>query len=841
MGKAIPEFIDIDYTHLQTRELIADKKVLYLSSLPREIPAAKLINILSFSGKSVPLFHGKMGILKDELNAWKKRGYTVALTVSSLERAKRLREYFWEENVELPVIKDIFNPEELLGRAFIILGNFSSGFEIPNLKLAVISEEEIFGRKKHTKVLRNFKNGTHITHHGELKPGDYVVHVHHGIGRYIGLEQLSVGGVSRDYLNIQYHGQDRLYVTTDQVKLIQKYVGAEGHKPKLNKLGGSEWQKVKARVKESVQDMAKQLLELYAARETVPGHAFVPDDAMQALFEETFPYVETPDQARAIEEVKSDMIKPKPMDRLLCGDVGYGKTEVALRAAFKAVQDSKQVVVLVPTTVLAQQHYKTFTERFEDFPVRIDMLSRFRTSREQKVIVDALKKGTVDIVIGTHRLLSKDVSFKDLGLLIVDEEQRFGVAHKEKIKQISRNVDVLTLTATPIPRTLHMAMAGVRDMSVIETPPEDRYPVQTYVIEYSENLIKEAVRKELDRGGQVYFLHNRVEDIDRVKLQLQRIFPDASIGVAHGKMREDELERVMLRFIDGEYQILLCTTIVENGLDIPNVNTLIVDEADKLGLSQLYQIRGRVGRTNRIAYAYFTYRKNKVLNQQAEKRLAAIREFTEFGSGFKIAKRDLELRGAGNILGPEQHGHMLAIGFDLYCKLLEDSVKQLKGAVPAKREEETMDIEVHVSAFISNKYVPDSSQIMDIYQELGACETVEEVASIEESLIDRFGAMPVATMNLLKLTRIKVMAKQFNVIKIKHLGQEIDIIFRPDFIIKGEKLLDLARGMDRRLSFSVANGLVIKVRVTKLNQEEILDLLENIFQRLSSLEVQGQH
>ncbi|KUO50728.1 MAG: hypothetical protein APF76_15640 [Desulfitibacter sp. BRH_c19] len=839
LGKALPELKDTEYSSQEIMEFFKSQNVTYLSALPREIPQTELVNILSFTGKSVPPFHGKINLLLDEYKAWKKRGYTVALTVSSNERAVRLKEYLWKEKIEIPFIKNITSVDEINQKSFIAIGNFGKGFEIPSIKLVVVSDEELFGRKKLTKVLRTFKDGAKIGHHGELKVGDFVVHVQHGIGKYLGIEHLRIGGVFRDYLNIQYAGQDKLYVPTDQVELIQKYVGAEGHRPKLHKLGGTDWQKVKTRVKESVREMAKQLLELYATRESVEGYTFPPDDNLQELFEDSFPYSETPDQLKAIKDTKMDMQKKKPMDRLICGDVGYGKTEIALRAAFKAVMDSKQVAVLVPTTVLAQQHYQTFTERFADFPVVIDTLSRFRTAKEQRGVVEGTEKGLVDIVIGTHRLLSGDIKFKNLGLLVVDEEQRFGVSHKEKIKQIRKNVDVLTLTATPIPRTMHMALAGVRDMSVIETPPEDRYPVQTYVIEYSDNLVRDAIRKELDRGGQVYYIHNKIEDILKVKLHLGKMVPEASIGVAHGRMKEDELEQVMLDFIEGNHHVLLCTTIVENGLDISNVNTLIVDEADKLGLSQLYQIRGRVGRTNRIAYAYFTYKKNKILNQQAEKRLGAIREFTEFGSGFKIAKRDLEIRGAGNILGPEQHGHMIAIGFDLYCRLLEDSVRQLKGERQHENLQETLEMEVNVSAYVSNKYVPDSSQIMDVYQNLGNCESLEEVKSIEESLIDRYGEMPVESNNLITLTRIKVIAKKFKVIKIKHVGDEIEIAFAPDFIIKGEKLFELAKGMDRRLTFSGAKGLMIKLRTSKLSQKQILDFLENIFLKLAALE--GNH
>jgi transcription-repair coupling factor (superfamily II helicase) len=677
-GKAIPGLKEIDFEYQQVKGFFTKGRTVYLSSLPRGIAEVKLDQVKSLSGKDIPFFHGNFKLLSEELFAWKKKGHTILLVVSTNERAKRLQQYLWEKGLEMPIIEGTKQSGQSYGRMAIVIGSLAKGFEVAGFKLVLISEGELFDKKKFTKRLQNFKeDGTKIGHYGDLKIGDYVVHIQHGIGKYLGIEQLDIAGIHRDYLNIQYFGQDRLYVPTDQAEMIKKYSGSEGHSPKLHKLGSADWQRAKSRVKESVKEMAKKLLELYAAREAVKGFAFLPDDGMQALFEEAFLYTETPDQLKTIAEVKEDMEKEQPMDRLLCGDVGYGKTEVALRAAFKAVQSSKQVALLVPTTVLAQQHYKTFVERFEGFPVTVKMLSRFRTAKEQRCILKDLEKGLVDIVIGTHRILSKDVKFKDLGLLVVDEEQRFGVVHKERIKQIKKNIDVLTLTATPIPRTLHMAIAGIRNMSVIETPPENRYPVQTYVLEYNDNLVRDAIRKELERGGQVYYIHNRIADIEKTKLYLQGLVPEALIGVAHGSMAENQLERVMLKFMEGEYQVLLCTTIVENGLDISNVNTLIVDDADKLGLSQLYQIRGRVGRTNRLAYAYFTYRKDKVLSQLAEKRLLAIKEFTEFGSGFKIAKRDLEIRGAGNILGPEQHGHMLAIGFDLYCKLLEEAVSQL--------------------------------------------------------------------------------------------------------------------------------------------------------------------
>jgi len=558
----------------------------------------------------------------------------------------------------------------------IILGKLSGGFDFPGMRLAVVTEHELFFQPKKKTRRKMFQEGKRQLLLEDLKPGDFVVHVNYGVGRYEGIENIKVQDAQRDYLVINYQGADRLYVPTDQAGYLQKYSGLEGAKPKLSKLGGSEWSRIKAKAQKTVSDMADELLQLYAAREALPGFIFPDDTPWQKEFEEAFPYEETEDQLRSIEEVKRDMEKKRPMDRLLCGDVGYGKTEVAMRAAFKAASAGKQVAVLVPTTVLAQQHYSTFRERFEGFAMEVGVLNRFRTAKEQKETLERLAQGRMDIIIGTHRLLSKDVIFKNLGLLVVDEEQRFGVVHKERIKQIKQAVDVLTLTATPIPRTLHMAMTGIRDLSVIETPPEERYPVQTYVVEHSLPLIREAIRRELGRGGQVYYLHNRIEDIDRVREMISQLVPEAVIGVAHGRMTELSLERTMFDFMEGEIDVLVCTTIIESGLDIANANTVIIDQADRLGLAQLYQIRGRVGRTNRVAYAYLTYAKEKILTEISEKRLAAIREFTDLGAGYKIAMRDLEIRGAGNLLGAEQHGQIAAVGFDLYCRMLEEEVQK---------------------------------------------------------------------------------------------------------------------------------------------------------------------
>ncbi|NLK01107.1 MAG: transcription-repair coupling factor, partial [Clostridia bacterium] len=601
-----------------------------------------------------------------------------------------------------------------------------------------------------------------------------------------------------------------------------------GRKPRLHKLGGSEWTKVKARVKASVQEVARELLNLYAARETIKGHSFPQDTPWQREFEASFPYKETKDQLQAIEEAKKDMENQRPMDRLLVGDVGYGKTEVALRAAFKAIMDNKQVAVLVPTTILASQHYQTFKGRFDGFPVKIKVLNRLVKTKDQKETIQGLKSGSVDIVIGTHRLLSGDIAFKDLGLLVVDEEQRFGVTHKEKLKRLRQDVDVLTLTATPIPRTLHMALAGARDMSVIDTPPENRYPVQTYVLEHSRELVIEALRRELNRGGQVYYVHNRVNGLERRARDLNDLVPEARVAVGHGQMPAGELEKVMMDFTAGEIDVLVCTTIVENGLDIPNVNTLIVEEAHKFGLSQLYQLRGRVGRTNRIAYAYFTYGRDRILNPTAEKRLNAIVEFTEFGSGFKLAMRDLEIRGAGNLLGQEQHGHMLAVGFDLYCKLLENAVSQLKGEEKEVERKEEIDIDLRVSAYIGDEYIQEPTLKFEIYHRLGGVETMDQLEDLAEELRDRFGKPSQGMKNLLDLTELKILARGLNIKSFKENNGEIKIKFREGAPVNGEAFVILAEAYPRKLSFSSVDGLEITVSKRGAAKDGQIKLLTEI-------------
>ncbi|MBE3571414.1 MAG: transcription-repair coupling factor [Moorella humiferrea] len=812
---------------------------LYFSILPRRAPGTSPRQLLGVTAQPVPAFQGRMHLLLDELSRWRRQGYRIIFMVPEPERMAGLRQALSEGNIMSQNVNDVATVPEK-GQVLFVTGRLHQGFTWPEMGLAVLGDAEIYGGVKRPRRVKPAGEGTKITSFQDLREGDYVVHVHHGIGRYLGLKQLEVGGVKKDYLLIQYAGQDRLYVPVEQISLVQKYVGAEGHVPRLYRLGGNEWHKVKSRVQEAVQAMAEELLDIYAKREAMPGYAFSPDTPWQREFEEAFPYTETPDQLKAIAEVKADMEQPRPMDRLLCGDVGYGKTEVAMRAAFKAVMDGKQVAVLVPTTILAQQHYNTFKGRFENFPVKIAVLSRFSSPAEQKRVIKALKKGEIDIIIGTHRLLSKDVAFKDLGLVIIDEEQRFGVAHKEKLKKLRYSVDVLTMTATPIPRTLHMALAGVRNMSLIETPPEDRFPVQTYVVEYSPELVREAIRRELDRGGQVYFVHNRVMDIDRFAYHVQQLVPEARVAVAHGQMEERELERVMLDFIEGRYDVLVCTTIVENGLDIPNVNTLIVDESDCFGLAQLYQLRGRVGRSSRLAYAYFTYRPDKVLGEVAEKRLAAIREFTALGSGYKIALRDLQIRGAGNLLGPEQHGHMLAVGFDLYCQLLEEAVQKLKrqrGEILLQEKEgpPPASVELHVDTFLSDDYIPDDALKMEFYQRLMAAGDLSQVEAIAEEMEDRFGRPPAAAENLISLSRVRLLAREVGVAGVHQNGREVELHFGHTHNLRGEKLMHLTQHFPRKLTFSSAGGLTIKVRTAGLDQQGLLTLLEDVLTRIKYL------
>ena len=749
--------------------------------------------------QSVNSYNSSFELLVKDLFKYKKQGYQIALLSGSRTRAERLAKDLQAEGLNAFYSQDydrVIQPGEIM----VLYGHASRGFEYPLVKFAVMTETDIFGQEQKKKKKRKKYNGNHIQDFSELSIGDYVVHEKHGLGIYRGIEKVEVDKIVKDYIKIEYRDGSNLYILATQLDALQKYTGADAdRKPKLNKLGTQEWNRTKTKVRGAVKNIAKELVELYAARQEKEGYVCGPDTVWQREFEEMFPYEETDDQLMAIEDTKKDMESTKIMDRLVCGDVGYGKTEIALRAAFKAVQESRQVVYLVPTTILAQQHYNTFVQRMKEFPVRVDLLCRFRTPAQQKKTLDDLKKGQVDIVIGTHRVLSKDVKFKNLGLLIIDEEQRFGVAHKERIKQMKKDVDVLTLTATPIPRTLHMSLIGIRDMSVLEEPPMDRMPIQTYVMEYDEETVREAIKRELRRGGQVYYVYNRVTDIDEVAARIGKLVPDARVDFAHGQMSERELERVMYGFISGEIDVLVSTTIIETGLDISNVNTMIIHDSDKYGLSQLYQLRGRIGRSNRTAYAFLMYRQNRMLKETAEKRLSAIREFTDLGSGFKIAMRDLEIRGAGNLLGAQQHGHMNAVGYDLYCKMLSEAVKEAKGIQTMDDFETTIDLVM--DAFIPDTYISNEFQKLDIYKRIAGIESQQDYDEMLEELIDRFGEPPKAVLNLLAIARLKALAHQAYVTEIKQTSRECRITLYENAKINPAGIPPLMEKYRRSLQF----------------------------------------
>ncbi|MZQ83444.1 transcription-repair coupling factor [Paenibacillus sp. 5J-6] len=816
-GKSLPAFVlSKSYETLLHRRPFP---TLYLSLFLRQVVGIQPQNIVNFVSRVMQNFHGQMNLLKAEMERWKKNGANVILLANGEERAERVRRVLNDYQIDVPEIVD---------------GNLQTGFELPSIHLVVITEGEIFTQKqrKARKVEKKLENAERIKSYQELKIGDYVVHVNHGIGKYVGIGTLEVGGIHKDYLHIMYAGGDKLSVPIDQIDLIQKYVGSEEKEPKVYKLGGADWARVKSKARASVKDIADELIKLYAERQATTGYGFSKDSSYQNEFEAMFPYDETRDQLRAIEEIKNDMEKLRPMDRLLCGDVGYGKTEVAVRAAFKAAIDGKQVAVLVPTTILAQQHYETFRERFSGYPFNVKVLSRFRSKKEQTEVMKGVKKGTVDVVIGTHRLLSQDVQFKDLGLLIVDEEQRFGVSHKEKLKRLKTNVDVLTLTATPIPRTLHMSMLGVRDLSVIETPPENRFPVQTYVVEYGPTLVREAIERELAREGQVYYLYNRVQGITQMADQISMMIPDARVTVAHGQMGEQELEKTILDFLDGEYDVLVSTSIIETGVDIPNVNTLIVHDADKMGLSQLYQLRGRVGRSNRVAYAYFTYQRDKVLTEVAEKRLQAIKEFTELGSGFKIAMRDLSIRGAGNLLGAEQHGFIASVGFDLYSQMLAEEIAKLKleidGEAAVPEPEWNTSIDIQLDAYLPSDYIYDSMQKIEIYKKVAAIRTLEEAADLHDELVDRFGDLPQAVFNLLSVARLKAYGAEYRIETISQKGDDyvIKVHIDQNGRLDGQKLLNLSKGFDGRIKLNADPQLHIVIRCKGMKPEASIELVE---------------
>ncbi|MBB6447469.1 transcription-repair coupling factor [Bacillus benzoevorans] len=824
------------------QELFSGLKLprVYLSLFLRHVPNTNPQNIININCKQMQNFHGQMNVLRGEIERWKKSHYSILFLGMDEERIKKLERVLQDYEIEA----DITSGTDLLtGKVQIVKGDLLTGFELPIQKIAVVTEEELFTKRaKKTQRRQKLSNAERIKSYSELNVGDYVVHVNHGIGKYLGIETLVINGVHKDYLHIRYQGSDKLYVPVEQINLVQKYVGSEGKEPKIYKLGGNDWRKVKKKVQSSVEDIAEDLIKLYAEREAAVGYAFSPDGEMQREFEAAFPYEETEDQLRSIQEIKKDMEKERPMDRLLCGDVGYGKTEVAIRAAFKAVADGKQVAILVPTTILAQQHYQTMTERFQDYPVKIGLLSRFRTRKQQTETIKGLKNGTVDIVVGTHRLLSKEIIYHELGLLIIDEEQRFGVSHKEKIKRLKTNVDVLTLTATPIPRTLHMSMLGVRDLSVIETPPENRFPVQTYVMEYNGELIREAIERELARDGQVYFLYNRVEDIERKAEEISMLVPDAKVTFAHGRMNENELESVMLSFLEGEYDVLVSTTIIETGVDIPNVNTLIVNDADKMGLSQLYQLRGRVGRSNRVAYAYFTYRKDKVLAEVAEKRLQAIKEFTELGSGFKIAMRDLSIRGAGNLLGAQQHGFIDSVGFDLYSQMLKEAIEERRREHTDEPRPVSIEIDLDIDAYIPDLYISDGQQKIEMYKRFRGVKDLEDITELQEEMIDRFGEYPEEVRYLFKVAEIKVFAVLVGVESIKQVKDEVTILLseQASSTIDGQRVFKLSNQYGRMVGLGMeGKQLKMVLHIKKVELETWLKAIHEILQGLHETKEDG--
>lgn len=784
--------------------------------------------------KPVQSYNKSFETLVKDLLKYKKEGYRVLLLSGSKTRAQRLASDLNEN--ELTVFYADDPTRELKTKEMQTFhGSLSRGFEYPSLKLAVISETDIFGADKKNKKRKKIYEGQKIQDFNELKIDDYVVHEYHGLGIYKGIEQITSEGITKDYIKIEYRDGGNLYVLATGLSVLQKYASSDAKAPKLNKLGTQEWTKTKAKVKAATEAVARDLVELYAARASLKGHVYGPDTVWQKEFEEMFPYEETQDQMAAIEATKQDMESSRIMDRLVCGDVGFGKTEIAIRAAFKAVQEGKQVVYLVPTTILAQQHYDTFKERMKDFPVRVDLLSRFRTTSEIKHTLTDLKKGFVDIVIGTHRVLSKDVEFKDLGLLIIDEEQRFGVTHKEKIKQLKESVDVLTLTATPIPRTLHMSLVGIRDMSVLEEAPNDRLPIQTYVMEYNEEMVREAIIRELSRDGQVYYVYNRVNNIEEIANVLSELVPEARISFAHGQMAEKELEYIMYQFINHEIDVLVSTTIIETGMDISNVNTMIIHDSDKLGLSQLYQLRGRVGRSSRTAYAFLMYKKDRLLREEAEKRLSAIKEFTDLGSGFKIAMKDLEIRGAGNLLGRTQHGHMQAVGYDLYCKMLNEAVRNLKNET-AEEDFDTL-IDIEVDAYIPSEYIVNEVQKLDIYKRIAGIENENEYEDMKDELLDRFGTLPDSAKHLLKVSLLRVMAHGLCMSEVKARNGLLTMTVRRDASLNPDGVIALFK-KHSQLSFSNSSNQFIyhykKSGLVEKDEKMLLELMEGLLKDMQT-------
>ena len=833
-GYILPKQMELLRSAEEVAAILTSKRMLALCSIDMHQNLFKFSSKFNITTRSVPSYNSSFENLLTDLKKYKKNGYRILLLSGSRTRAARLAEDILQEGMSCFYSEEM-DRQILPGEVMTAYGHVTRGFEYPLLKYLVITDSDIFGNDHKKKKKRKVYEGQKIQDFSQLKVGDYVVHENHGLGIYQGIEKVEMNHVTKDYIKIQYRDGGNLYVLATGLDVIQKYASSDGKQVKLNKLGTQEWVRTKSKVKSAVTEVAKDLVELYAKRQMQEGFQFGPDTVWQTEFEEMFIYEETDDQLNAIEATKSDMQSSRIMDRLICGDVGYGKTEIAIRAAFKAVQDGKQVIFLVPTTILAQQHYNTFVQRMKDFPVRIDLMSRFRSTAEQKKTLIDLKKGMVDILIGTHRVLSKDILPKDLGLLIIDEEQRFGVTHKEKIKKMKDTIDVLTLTATPIPRTLHMSLVGIRDMSVLEEPPNDRMPIQTYIMEYNEEMVREAIVRELTREGQIYYVYNRVSNIADIAANIQKLVPEAVVAFAHGQMKEHELERIMYDFMNGEIDVLVSTTIIETGLDISNVNTMIIHDADTMGLSQLYQLRGRVGRSNRSAYAFLMYKKNKMIKEVAEKRLQAIREFTDLGSGFKIAMRDLEIRGAGNLLGEKQHGHMAAVGYDLYCKMLNEAVKVEKGI--STQEDFNTSVELDVDAYIPPTYILNEFQKLDIYKRIAGVETQSEFDDMKEELLDRFGEIPKPADNLLRIAMIRANAHKIFITEVQGKEEVLKIVLKSDAPVEPTTIPILLAGFKDRLKFSIKGIPHFTYRYKKTGMvekdaENLLVLTESLLQEM---------
>ncbi|MGN0243349.1 MAG: transcription-repair coupling factor [Lachnospiraceae bacterium] len=834
-GYILPTQAKVLFSYQEILAKLMRQPLMLLNALLQKTSGITPVSSYHIEVKSVPSYHNHFPDLIRDLKEWKKKKYRVLIFSPTESRAQQLAENIRYNEVSAIYRSNLSESVEA-GQVVVVVGGLPKGFELPDQQQVVIAENDIFSKreKKQRKAKAKARSGgSRINSFSDITVGDYVIHESHGLGIYRGIEKIDIDGNTKDYISIEYQNGSKLYIPATGLDLIQKYASSEGKVPKLNKLGGTEWTKTKSRVKARVNDIAKELVDLYATRQMSEGYVYGPDTTWQKEFEELFPYEETYDQLQAIQETKRDMESKKSMDRLICGDVGFGKTEVAIRAAFKAVTEGKQVVYLVPTTILAQQHYNTFSERMKDYPISVEMLSRFRTAGQQKKTIEGLKKGQVDIVIGTHRLLSKEVAYKDLGLLIIDEEQRFGVSHKEKIKELKKNIDVLSLSATPIPRTLHMSLIGIRDMSLLEEAPVDRRAIQTYVLEYNEELIREAIMREVGRNGQVYYVYNRVNTIVDMTNRIAALVPEVRVAYAHGQMNERELEDIMIQFINHEIDVLVSTTIIETGLDISNVNTMMIHDADKLGLSQLYQLRGRVGRSNRTAYAFFMYRRNEMLTETAEKRLQAIREFTDLGSGYKIAMRDLEIRGAGNLLGSKQSGHMEAVGYDLYCKMLNDAVARLKGEKVEEDFETSIDITV--DAYIPNTYVRNEVQKLELYKRIASIETLEEMEDMQLELIDRFGEMPKPVVNLLLIALMKAKAHHAGITEVTQKGDGIQFLIEPHTPIQTEKIDGLLRKYPNQLKLNKSGKPGFLLDVRQIDKKQRLNCVDSVIDGINEL------